>query len=86
MPNPAPTATAKTQFNFRASTELIEKLDAYAEMVGQPRAAIAARALEDYLTWRVPQMADLKEAVAAADRGEFADPAEVERFFDEHED
>jgi predicted transcriptional regulator len=80
MPSSTSTA-AKAQFNFRASTELLNKLDAYAEMVGQPRASIAAQALEDYLDWRIPQIADLKEAIASMDRGEFASDDEVEAVF-----
>jgi predicted transcriptional regulator len=76
----------KTQFNIRIPAELGGKIEAYAEMVGQSKAQIAVNAMEDYLAWRVPQIASLKQAIAAADRGEIADPAEVERFFDEHED
>jgi predicted transcriptional regulator len=84
-----PTSTSgveKTQFNIRIPSELGGKLEAYAEMVGQSKAQIAVNAMEDYLAWRVPQLASLKLAIAAADRGEIADPMEVERFFDEHED
>lgn len=74
-------SSAKVQFNARFSPELISKLDAYAEMVGQSKAQIAANAIEDYLDWRIPQIADLKLAIAAADRGEFATDEEVEAVF-----
>lgn len=77
---------AKEQFNVRVSPELKVRLDNYAAMVGQSKATIAANALSDYLDWRIPQTENLKLAIAAADRGEFADPAEVEKFFDDHED
>jgi predicted transcriptional regulator len=86
MPIPPPPTSPKTQVNMRFSPELLSKLDAYSEMVGQSKTQIAANAIEDYLTWRVPLSVALKEAVDQADRGEFADPKEVERFFDEHED
>jgi RHH-type transcriptional regulator, rel operon repressor / antitoxin RelB len=76
----SPTAT-KVQFNARFSPELISKLDAYSEMVGQSKAQIAANAIEDYLDWRIPQIADLKEALASMDRGEFATEEEVEALF-----
>ena len=74
-------SSAKVQFNARFSPELINKLDVYADMVGQSKAQIAANAIEDYLDWRIPQIADLKLAIAAADRGEFATDEEVEAVF-----
>jgi predicted transcriptional regulator len=86
MPTSSTAATAKEQFNVRVSPELKERLDKYAALAGQSKAQIAANALSDYLDWRIPQIENLKLAIAAADRGEFADPAEVEKFFDDHED
>jgi predicted transcriptional regulator len=74
-------SSAKVQFNARFSPELITKLDAYAEMVGQSKAQIAANAIEDYLDWRIPQIADLKLALASADRGEMATDAQVDAVF-----
>jgi predicted transcriptional regulator len=73
--------SAKEQFNVRVSPELKERLDNYAAMVGQSKATIAANALSDYLDWRIPQTENLKLAIAAADRGEFATDAEVEATF-----
>lgn len=81
MPVNTSASAAKTQFNVRVSPELVSKLDAYAEMVGQSKSQIAVNALEDYLDWRIPQIADLKLALAAADRGEFATDEEVEAVF-----
>ncbi len=74
-------ASAKEQFNVRVSPELKERLDNYAAMVGQSKATIAANALSDYLDWRIPQTENLKLAIAAADRGEFATDDEVEATF-----
>jgi predicted transcriptional regulator len=45
------------------------------------RAEGAANALSDYLDWRIPQIENLKLAIAAADRGEFASDEEVEATF-----
>ena len=83
---PTPQTATKEQFNVRVSPELKARLDTYAEMVGQSKGAIAANAISDYLDWRVPQIENLKLAIVQADKGEFADAAEVERFFDAHED
>lgn len=33
------------------------------------------------IDWRVPQIEALKQAITAADRGEFANPQEAEAFF-----
>lgn len=74
-------SNAKEQFNVRVSPELKARLDSYAEMVGQSKATIAANAISDYLDWRIPQIEDLKKAIAAADRGEFASDEEVEAVF-----
>jgi RHH-type transcriptional regulator, rel operon repressor / antitoxin RelB len=84
MPIPSATTSPKTQVNMRFSPELLSKLDAYSEMVGQSKTQIAANAIEDYLDWRIPQIADLKLAIAAADRGEFATDEQVEAIFKKH--
>lgn len=86
MANPpaaAPSAS-KEQFNVRVDAGLKARLDAYADAVGQSRATIAANALSDYLDWRIPQVEDLKLAIAAADRGEFASDEEVSAVFAKH--
>lgn len=75
------TTSTKEQFNVRVSSELKARLDSYAEMVGQSKATIAANAISDYLDWRIPQTEDLKLAIAAADRGEFASEEEVDAVF-----
>ena len=51
----------------------------------RPQASVASEALADYLDWRTPQIEALKQAVAAADRGEFASADEVEQFFKPYE-
>jgi predicted transcriptional regulator len=79
----SPVSTA--QFNVRLPSELKARLENYAQLVGRPQASVASDALADYLDWRVPQVEALKQAVAAADRGEFASADEVEQFFRRYE-
>lgn len=81
MPNLQAVSSSKEQLNLRVSPELKERLDKYAALVGQSKADIAVNAINDYLDWRVPQVENLKLAIAAADRGEFASDAEVEAVF-----
>lgn len=76
---------ATSQFNVRLPSELKTRLENYAQLVGRPQASVASDALADYLDWRVPQIEALKQAVAAADRGEFASADEVEQFFRRYE-
>lgn len=74
-----------TQFNVRLPADLKARLENYARLVGRPQANVASDALADYLDWRTPQIEALKQAVAAADRGEFASASEVEQFFKAYE-
>jgi predicted transcriptional regulator len=73
------------QFNVRLPAELKARLENYAQLVGRPQANVASDALADYLDWRTPQIEALKQAVAAADRGEFASADEVAQFFKAYE-
>lgn len=50
-------------------------------MSGQSVSSITEEALRDYMAWRVPQILDLKEALASADRGEFASDDQADSFF-----
>lgn len=52
-----------------------------AEASGRSVSSIAEAALRDYISWRGPQILDLQEAIAAADRGELASDDEVNAFF-----
>lgn len=69
------------QFNIRLPVELKTRLERYAQLVARPQATVTSEALADYLDWRIPQIQALQQAVAAADRGEFASADEVEQFF-----
>ncbi|SFV10105.1 CopG family ribbon-helix-helix protein [Pseudoduganella namucuonensis] len=63
--------------DVRISDELKAAVEKLAETTGQPVSQIAAQALEDYVGWRTAQLLDLQDAIAAADRGEFADDDET---------
>jgi predicted transcriptional regulator len=68
-----------SQVSVRLPNELKDKMETYAQMTGRTKSYVAMEALSEYLDWRVPQIEDLKAAVAAADAGEFADAQDVER-------
>lgn len=65
----------------RVSDELKQAVLQLSTLSGQSVSAITEEALTEYMAWRVPQMRDLKKAIAAADRGEFASDDEVTDFF-----
>lgn len=54
------------------------------ELSGQSVSSITEEALRAYLAWRVPQILDLKDAIAAADQGDFANDEQVDAFFARH--
>ena len=75
-------ATVKdSQVSVRLPAELKDKMETYAQLTGRTKSYVAMEALTEYLTWRTPQIEDLKEAVAAADRGDFASDAEAAAVF-----
>lgn len=51
---------------------------------GRSLEAITQDALQHYVHWRAEQQSDLAEAIAAADRGEFASADEVNALFTRH--
>lgn len=64
--------TKDSQVSMRLPGALKERIESYAAMTGRSKSHVAMEALAEYLDWRLPQVADLQEAIAAADRGEFA--------------
>ena len=77
----APSGTKDSQVSLRLPGELKERVERYAQMTGRSKSYVAMEALAEYLDWRLPQMQDLEQAIAAADRGEFATEAEVAAVF-----
>jgi predicted transcriptional regulator len=70
-----------SQVSLRLPNALKDRIETYAQLTGRSKSHVAMEALSDYLDWRLPQIEDLKEAVAAADAGDFATDAEVEQAF-----
>ncbi len=77
MTDPVAPVTKDSQVSMRLPGELKARIERYAQMTGRSKSHVAIEALAEYLDWRLPEVADLKEAVAAADRGEFASDDEV---------
>ena len=69
--------TKDSQVSLRLPGELKDRIERYAQMTGRSKSFVAVEALTEYLDWRLPQLQDLEQAIAAADRGEFATDAEV---------
>jgi predicted transcriptional regulator len=65
----------------RVPGDLITAVTKLSAMSGQSISSIAEEALREYVGWRVPQILDLKEAIAAAESGEFATDEEANTFF-----
>ena len=80
QPQPTP-GTKDSQVSLRLPGELKDRIERYAQMTGRSKSFVAMEALSEYLDWRLPQTQDLEQAIAAADRGEFATDAEVEAVF-----
>ena len=78
------TVTRDAQVSMRLPTELKDRVQSYAQLTGRSKSYVAIEALTEYLDWRLPQMRDLEEAVAAADRDEFASDAEVSAVFERY--
>jgi predicted transcriptional regulator len=64
--------------------ELKKAVDEIAALSGQPLPEIAQDALQHYVIWRAAQLADLQQAIAAADRDDFATDDEVKAVFTRH--
>ena len=80
------TSIKDSQISVRISSGLKEQMETYAQLTGRSKSHVAMEALADYLAWRIPQIEDLKEAIAAADRGDFASDADVAALFDRYAD
>ena len=81
---PTASGTKDSQVSMRLPGELKARIESYAQLTGRSKSHVAMEALAEYLDWRLPQVADLKEAIAAADRGEFASDDEVQAVFQRH--
>lgn len=76
------TATMKTAtIDACVPDDLNNAVVQLSELSGQSISSITEDALRGYLAWRSPQLLDLGDATAAADRGEFASEEEVTALF-----
>ena len=76
-----PTTVKDSQVSVRLPAGLKDQMESYAQLTGRTKSYVAMEALTEYLAWRIPQIEDLKEAVSAADRGDFASDAEAAALF-----
>lgn len=76
--------TLSTQFNIRLDDELAQQLEEVAAALGRDRTWVAREALKRYLEIERSHIEAVKEGIAAAERGEFASEAEMERIFNRY--
>ncbi len=79
-----PPALKDSQVSVRLPNELKDRMESYAQLTGRTKSHVAMEALAAYLDDRIPQIEDLKQAVLAADRGEFASDDEVASVIAKH--
>ena len=64
---------------LRLDPKLKNKLDRISKSMNRSRSFVAAQAIQEYVSVNEWQIAEIKKAIAAADRGEFASDKEVEQ-------
>ncbi len=77
----AETGLLERPLNVRLPNELASQLDALSQSTGRTKSFITNEALRNYLDVQSWQIADIHEAIAEADRGEFASEKDVKIFF-----
>jgi predicted transcriptional regulator len=70
-----------SQVSVRLPNQLKDRMSTYAQLTGRTKSYVAMEALTEYLAWRIPQIDDLRQAVLAAEQGEFATDAQVQAVF-----
>lgn len=65
----------------RLPADLADQLEKLIRATGQTRSAITVAALREYVEAEAKQIQDIEQALAEADRGEFASDSEVSAFF-----
>ena len=66
-------------FTLRLDETTLEALDQLAEKTERSRSWLATKAIEEYVALNVWQIGKIEAGIAAADRGDFASDADVER-------
>ncbi len=80
-----PTTPKDAQVSLRLPVDLKQRMEAYAQTTGRNKSHVVMEAVGEYLTWRSPQVDDLRAALHAADADDaFASEAEVAAVFARH--
>lgn len=79
MPNSI--AAKEKALNVRLPFELSSQLEALSDVTKRTKSALTVEALREFLEVQAWQVRDIKDALAEADRGEFATDEEVNNFF-----
>jgi predicted transcriptional regulator len=66
-----------TAFTVRLPDKTAHKLDQIADKLDRSRAFVAAQAIENFVAREAWQIAEIEAGLAEADRGEFADAADL---------
>lgn len=64
---------------LRLDAKLKTQLDRLSKSMNRSRSFVAAQAIQEYVSVNEWQIAEINKAIAAADRGEFANEKEVEQ-------
>jgi len=64
---------------LRLDAKLKKQLDRLSKSMSRSRSFVAAQAIQEYVSVNEWQITEIKKAVAAADRGEFASAKQVEQ-------
>lgn len=71
------TAAAEKNLNVRIPSDVHEQLERLTKATGRSKSYLAMEALQSYLAAQSWQIADIQEAIAEADSGDFASEREV---------
>jgi RHH-type rel operon transcriptional repressor/antitoxin RelB len=64
---------------LRLEAKLKKKLDRLSKSMNRSRSFVAAQAIQEYVSVNEWQIAEIKKAIASADRGEFASEEQVQQ-------
>ncbi len=64
---------------LRLDTKLKNQLDRLSKSMNRSRSFVAAQAIQEYVSVNEWQIAEIKKAIASADRGEFATEKQVQQ-------
>jgi RHH-type rel operon transcriptional repressor/antitoxin RelB len=73
------TTRESSVLTLRLDAKLKSQLDRLSKSMNRSRSFVAAQAIQEYVSVNEWQIAEIKKAIAAAGRGEFASDKEVER-------